>query len=330
MIKIQSIGRRAILTAAAAAVSVMLPLQVTAQAAWPAKPIKLIVPFAPGGSNDIISRLMAVKLGARLGQPVVVENKAGGGGTIGTEFVVKAPADGYTLLFASASITTNAASGKKLAYDLVKDLEPIGGVAATPFAIVVSQDLKVKTLAEFIALARAKPGSINYGSAGIGGMNHLGTELFSSASKVQLVHVPYKGIGPAFVDLMGGNLQMVLPSVASVIGHIRAGKMQGLAVTSATRSPLAPEIPTAEEAGLPGFRLEVWFGLLGPAKLPASIRKRLNDEINAVLAMPDVKETLAREGSTPMPGTPEEFGSLIRSEIDSWGRLIREKSIQRE
>lgn len=306
----------------------LIPFQLHAQAAWPAKPIRLVVPFAPGGSNDIISRLIAGKLAARLGQSVIVDNKAGAGGTIGTEFVAKAPADGYTLLFASTSITTNAASGKKLSYDPVKDLDPIGGIAATPFAVVVSNDLKVKTLGELIALARAKPNSINYGSAGVGGMNHLGTELFASTAKVQLVHVPYKGIGPAFTDLMGGNLQMLLPSVASVIGQIRAGKMHGLAVTSATRSPLAPDIPTAAEAGMPGFRLEVWFGLLGPAKLPAQVLKRLNEELNTVLAMQEVKDTLAKEGAVPQPGTPEQFGTLIRSEIDRWSRLIRDNNIQ--
>jgi tripartite-type tricarboxylate transporter receptor subunit TctC len=321
-----SVTRRALLAAA----SILLPLHASAQAQWPSKPIKIVVPFTPGGSNDNMARVLAAKLGARLGQSVIVDNKGGSGGTIGTDFVAKSPADGYTLLFASTSITTNAASGKKLPYDPVKDLQPIGMVATSPFAVVVSNDLKVSTLREFIALARAKPKSINYGSAGIGGINHLGTELLASEAKVQLVHVPYKGIGPAFTDLMGGSLQMLLPTLASVTQHVRGGKMRGLAVTGAQRSPLAPEIPTVSEAGLPGFQLEAWFGLLGPAKLPASVVKRLNDELNAVLALPDVKEVLASEGATPHPGTPEAFASLIRSDLARWSRLVKEANIQIE
>ena len=314
----------------AAAACTLLPLHAGAQGQWPNKPFKLIVPFAPGGSNDNLARVLAAKLGARLGQPVVVDNKGGGGGTIGTDFVAKSPADGYTLLFVSGSIATNAASGKKLPYDPLKDLKPIGGIAASPFVVVVANDVKATTLKEFIDLARAKPKSINYGTAGIGGMNHLGTELFASAAKVQLTHVPYKGIGPAFADLMGGNLQMLLPTLASVTQHIRGGKMRGLAVTSIQRSPLMPEIPTANEAGLPGFKLEIWFGLLGPAHMPAGVVKRLNEELNTVLTLPDVKELLAREGATPQPSTPEEFENLIRSDITRWTRLIKDTGIQIE
>lgn len=322
----KSLTRRALLAAA----GILLSLHAGAQAQWPNKPIRLIVPFSPGASNDNIARMLATRLGARLGQPIVVENMAGSGGTIGTAFVARAKPDGYTLLFASSSITTNVASGKTLEYDPVKDLEPIGRVAATPFVIVVSNNVKATSLNEFIALARAKPNSINYGSAGIGGINHLGTEMFASAAKVQLVHVPYKGIAPAFTDLMAGRLQMLLPSLASVIPHIHGGMLRALAVTSAQRSPLAPEVPTAAEAGLPGFQLEAWFGLVGPARLPAPIVKRLNQEINVVLAQPDVKELLSREGVAPEPGTPGEFGALIGSELARWKRLIKDNHIQTE
>ena len=324
-----TVTRRAVLAAAAAA-SLALPLHATAQAAWPSKPIRLIVPFAAGGSNDNIARALGAKLGARLGQQLIIDNRGGGGGTIGTDAVAKSPPDGYTLLLASTSVTTNAASGKKLPFDLLKDLEPVGLAAASPFAIVVSNDVKATTLREFLDLARAKPKTINYGSAGVGGMNHLGTELFASAAKVQLVHVPYKGISLAFTDLMGGSLQMLVPSLASATQQIKSGKMRGLAVTSAQRSPLAPEIPTASEAGLPGFQLEVWFGLMGPAHMPPPVVKRLNEELNAALASPDMKEMLAREGAAPRPGTPEDFGKLIRSDITRWTRLIKDANIQIE
>jgi tripartite-type tricarboxylate transporter receptor subunit TctC len=327
MINRNTFTRRVAIAACAGA---LLPMQAGAQAPWPSKPVKLAVPFAAGGSNDIVARLIAAKLSTRLGQPVVVENKGGGGGTIGTEMVVRAPADGHTLLFASASITTNVASGKKLGYDLLTDLVPIGAIAATPLAIVVSNEVKAKTLGEFIAFARANPKNINYGSAGTGGMNHLGTELFATAAKLELVHIPYKGIAPAFTDLMGGSLQLLLPSLASVIPHIRSGKMRALAVTAKQRSPLAPDIPTAAEAGLPGFQLEVWFGLMGPSGLPPTVLKRLNEELNAVLAMPEVKEVLAREAAWPYPTTPSEYGRLISSEVSRWSRLIKENNIVTE
>jgi len=326
-----NLTRRAVLAiGAAAAATALLFAHTSAQAAYPERPIKLIVPFAPGGSNDILARVLAEKLGGRLGQPVIVENKAGAGGTIGTDFVAKSPPDGYTLLFASTSITTNAASGKKLPYDLVKDLQPIGEVGAGPFVVVVNNDVKAKTLKELIELAREKPGSITYGTAGIGGINHLGTELFASAAKIQLVHVPYKGIGPAFTDLMGGNLQMALPTVSSAIAYIQSGKMRGLCVTGAQRSPLAPELPTCSDAGLPGFQLEVWWGILGPAKMPPAVVKRLNEELNTVLTQPEVREVLAREGATPTPVAPEAFGKLIPFELARWSKLIKDANIQTE
>jgi len=319
-----ALGRRLLLAAAA---TMLLPLQAVAQAQWPTKPVKLVVPFVPGGSNDIIARVLANKLSARWGQSVMVDNKGGSGGTIGTDFVAKSAPDGYTILFASTSITTNAASGKKLPYDLLQDLDPICMVAATPFAVVVSNALKVNTLKEFIDLARKSPGSINYGTAGIGGINHLGTELFALSAKVDLTHVPYKGIGPAFTDVMGGTLQMVLPTVASVVPHVQGGKMKALAVTSPQRTALLPEVPTVAEAGVPGFQLEAWFGLLGPAHMPADLVKRINEDLKVVLAMPDVKEVLARDGTYPRHSTPEAFKALVKSDLERWTNVIKVSKI---
>ena len=330
MIPTKSKGRMALTTLLAGVVAVLLSSGVHAQGAWPNRPLKMIVPFAPGGSNDILARVISEKLGARLGQTIVVENKGGAGGTIGTDFVAKAPPDGYTLLFASGSITTNAAAGKKLPYDLEKDLEPIGQVGAGPYVVVVSNQLKVTNLREFIDLARAKPGSISYGSAGTGGLNHLSTELLAAAAKIQLVHVPYKGIGPALTDLMGGNLQMVLPTLASMIPHLRGGKMRPLAITSAQRSPLAPELPIAAEAGLPGFQLDMWWGLLGTARMPPQAVKRLNEELKAVLVTPDARDHLAREGADPRPSSPADLRKLIHSDIARWSQLKKEANIQIE
>lgn len=323
--------RRAALAAGTTALAAaLLPAHLRAQVAWPNRAIRLVVPFAPGGSNDIIARVLANKLGQRLGQSVVIDNKGGAGGTIGTDAVAKSPPDGYTLLFTSASITTNAAGGKKLPYDPVIDLQPIGLVGAGALLVVVSSDLNATTLREFIEIARKKPKTVTYGSAGLGGMNHLGTELLASAAKIQLLHVPYKCMAPAFTDLLGGNLHMVLPTITSAGPFMRSGKLRVLAVTSAQRSPLVPDIPTAAEAGLPGFQLEHWWGLMGPARLPAPIVKRLNEELNAVLALPDVLALLAGEGATARPGTPEDFGTLIRSDLARWTKLIKEERIQTE
>jgi tripartite-type tricarboxylate transporter receptor subunit TctC len=318
-------SRRSLIAAGAAS---LLATRGGAAEQWPNRTIRLIVPFTPGASNDILARVLTNGLGARLGQSVIVENKSGAGGTIGTEYVAKSPPDGYTLLFASTSITTNAASRESLPYDPIKDLVPIGELGAGPFVVVVSNQLGVNSLQEFLALARAKPKSINYGSAGVGGINHLGTELFAAAAKIQLVHVPYRGMGPAFNDMMAGNLQMGLPTLASVAPHIHSGTMKGLAVTGTQRSPLAPELPTVAEAGVPDFKIEVWWGLLGPAGLPADIVKRLNSDLNAVLELPDVKQSLDREGAVAHPGTPEEFGKLIVDEFARWKELIRDAHIQ--
>ena len=300
------------------------------QSSYPNKPIKLIVPFAPGGSNDNIARVIAMQLSTRLGQSIIIENKGGGGGTLGTNSVAKSAPDGYTLLLTSSSLTTNAATSKKLPFSPEKDLEAIGKIGAGAFVVVVSPKSSVKTLAEFVAQARAQPGTITFGSAGVGGINHLGTELLASAAKIELLHVPYKGIGLAFSDLIGGQIQMLLPSIASAVPHIKAGNMRPLAVTSASRSPQLPDIPTVAEAGVPGYDLEVWWGLTGPAGMPKPVVARLNQELNKVLVSDEMKTLLAREGAEPQPTTPQQFGQLIRSDIERWTRLMKDSYIQTE
>lgn len=319
--------RRALVAAGAA---VLLPSHGSAQVGWPSRPIRLVVPFPPGGGNDIIGRAVAAKLSARLGQNVIVENKSGAGGTIGTDFVAKSGADGYTLLFTSTSITTNAASAKKQPFDTVRDLQPIGLVGAGALVVVVSNDMKVTTLRDLIVLARENPKTVNFASVGIGAMNHLAAELFASVAKVQLVHVPYRGAGPAFTDLMAGTVQLHLPSLSAASEFIRAGKMRGLAVTSPQRSPLAPELPTMAEAGLPTMECEIWWGMLGPANMPPAVVQRLNTELNAVLAQPDMRDLLAREGATPRPSTPAAFATLIQTEIGRWAKVIKDANIQIE
>lgn len=300
------------------------------QSSYPNKPIKLIVPFAPGGSNDNIARVIAMQLSTRLGQSIIIENKGGRGGTLGTNSVAKSAPDGYTLLLTSSSLTTNAATSKKLPFSPEKDLEAIGKIGAGAFVVVVSPKSSVKTLAEFVAQARAQPGTITFGSAGVGGINHLGTELLASAAKIELLHVPYKGIGLAFSDLIGGQIQMLLPSIASAVPHIKAGNMRPLAVTSASRSPQLPDIPTVAEAGVPGYDLEVWWGLTGPAGMPKPVVARLNQELNKVLVSDEMKTLLAREGAEPQPTTPQQFGQLIRSDIERWTRLMKDSHIQTE
>lgn len=298
------------LAASVAIAAAILPSQAGAQGTWPERPIRLVVPFAPGASTDGVARMLAPKLSARLGQNIVVDNRSGAGGNIGIQSVVKALPDGHTLLFTSTTVVTSAAAaGKKLPYDPVKDLTPIGEAGSVPFMIVVPETVRAATLADFVAQARAKPKSMSYGTGGVGTITHLATELFASAAKVELLHVPYKGVGAALPDLLAGRLQVLLPTVAVGMPYVRAGKVRGLAVTSAQRSPLAPDLLTAAEAGLPGFQVEAWWGVLGPARLPSPIVKRLNGELNAVLGSPDIREMLAREGARVRTGTPESLAT---------------------
>lgn len=325
MKKFQNLRRRQNILLAAC---FLLPGWGLASEDWPKRPIKMVVPFSPGGSNDNIARLVSIKMGEKLGQPMVVENKAGSGGLIGSDSVAKSPADGYTLLFTSSSIVTNAVSGKKVLHDPQKAFTSIGKICSSPFAIVTANKVPGAKLSEFIAYAKENPEKVHYGTAGVGGMNHLATELFARAAGIKVVHVPYKGISQSYNDIMGGNLEMMLPSLTSIAPHIMAGKLRGLAVTSKTRSPLLPEVPTAIEAGLPGFELEVWFGLMAPAGLPAKITQQLNATLNQVLADPDIAKAFAKEGVTALPGTPDDLKKQITSDTEMWQKVIRDNNIK--
>ncbi|MBB3014050.1 tripartite tricarboxylate transporter substrate binding protein [Cupriavidus alkaliphilus] len=329
-----SLSRRAVFAAGVSAVAAaLLPKQARARASWPDKPIKMIVPFGPGASTDTIARYIAGKLSQRLDQQVVVENKVGAGGIVGTNFVALQPADGYTLLFQSSPYVTAPLMGgasKKHVYDPTKDLQAVGMVGAAPFMIVVGNEVQAKSLRELINLARTKPHSINYGSSGVGTFNHLGGELLGITANIKLVHVPYTGFGPVMTDFLGGRLQMLVATFPAALSYVRAGKIRALAVTGAQRSPLMPELPTMSEAGVPGYELEGWWGLLSPPGLPASILKRLNDELNAILAMPDTIKLLAHDGATPRPGSPEHFTNLIRREDARWRKVIHDAQLSTE
>ena len=266
----------------------------------------------------------------RLGQPIYIDNRGGGGGIIGIDAAAKAPPDGYTLLFATTAFSTIASTARKLPYDPVKDFTPIGEIGATPLLVVVPATSQVKTLRELIDLAHAKPNTVSYGSGGLGSMSHLGMELLGAEAKAQFLHVPYKGIAPAFTDLMAGNLQVALSTFASASKLIEGGKLRGLAVTSAQRSPFAPNLPTAAEAGLPGFQIDFWWGLLAPARVPPAVVKRLNEELNAVLVETDMRDVLARDAAVPVPGTPDALGKLISLDMARWSKLIKDANIRTE
>lgn len=328
----KSLPRRAVFAAMAIAVATtLLPDRASAQSAWPSRPIKLIVPFGPGASNDTIARVLAAKLSERIGQAVVVENKVGAGGAIGTAYVANQPADGYNLLMGSNPLTMAhliGVAGKKPPYDPVKQFQPIGQVGAAPLVVVVSHNVKATSLREFAEQARSSPGGLNFGSAGNGSLNHLGVELLTSALDIKLLHVPYTGLGAATTALLSGDIHMLLPSYPAGMPLVRAGQVRALAVTGAQRSTLLPDVPTAMESGVPGFQLEAWWGLLGPAGMPAPVTKRLNDELNTILAMSDIRELLAREGATPNPGTPEDLGKLISAEVLRWSQVVKHARIE--
>ena len=323
-------GRRACLfTLAAGPAAALLPPLAHAQAgAWPDKPIQVVVPFPPGGITDNVARAMLPRLSAALGQPLVIDNRAGAGGSIGTAQVAKAAPDGHTLLVAFDTHAVNPLL-YKLPFDSEKDLAPVALIGTSPLVVVTPADFPANSIRELVAMAKARPGALNYASTGAGSSNQLAAELFKMTVGADLVHVPFKGGAPAITELLGGRIEVMFVSAASVLAHIRAGKLKALAVTSRERMPQLPEVPTVAES-YPGYEAQSWMGLLAPGRTPPEIVRRLNAEVQATLQTPELKALFQAQALRYQPTTPEEFGRFIHTETERWGMVIRRAQIKVE
>jgi tripartite-type tricarboxylate transporter receptor subunit TctC len=314
--------RRQFLHLAAGAAVLPAVSHIARAQAYPARPVRIIVGLAPGGANDILARLVGQWLSERLGQPFIIENRPGGGGNIATEAVVRAPADGYTLLLLGPFSAINATLYDKLNFVLLRDIAPVASFFRGPTVLVINPSVPAKSVPELIAYAKANPGKLNLASAGIGSNPHMAGELFKMMAGVDLVHVPYRGSGPAFTDLLGGQVQVYFPGTVSSIEYIRAGKLRALGVSTMTRVDVLPDIPTLNEF-VPGYEASGWFGIGAPKATPAEIVDKLNKEVNAALDDPKMKARLADLGGTPLPGSPADFGRLIADETDKWAKVIK-------
>jgi tripartite-type tricarboxylate transporter receptor subunit TctC len=289
---------------------------------YPDKPIKWVVPYTPAGTTDVLARIVAQPLTQLLGQNVLVENKPGAGNNIGTEFVIKSAPDGYTMLLVNPANGINASLYKTLNFNFIRDIAPVAGIVRTPNVMVVPPSLPVKTVAEFIAYCKANPGKVNMASSGSGTSVHLSGELFKSMTGCNMLHVPYKGAGPALVDLMAGQVQVLFDNLPSSAGHIKSGSLRALAVTSAARDPSLPNVPTIAET-VPGYEATAWFGIGMPKGSPRAAIDRVNAEVNRILADPKMREKLAELGGIPIPGTPEDFGKIIAAETQKWEKVVK-------
>jgi tripartite-type tricarboxylate transporter receptor subunit TctC len=295
---------------------------------YPSKPIRFVVPFPPGGTTDIQGRMIADKLGPRLGQQVVIDNRGGANGAIGMEIVARAPADGYTMIISTVGTWTVSPHLSKLPYDVLTDFAPLIHIATTPGVMIVHPSVPVTSVKEVIALARQRPSELTFGSAGVGGFGHMCGELFSVLAKVKMTHVPYKGSAPALTDLMGGHIQLLFNSALPTVPHITSGRVRALATTGARRMSILPDLPTVAEAGVPGYENSTWSALGLAARTPQYIVDRLNREINAVLQLPDVQEAARAEGSMITGGTPEQFREILKSELAKFGKLVKAAGIK--
>jgi tripartite-type tricarboxylate transporter receptor subunit TctC len=321
--------RRHVLHLAAGAAALPAASRIARAQAYPSRPVRLIVPLAPGGATDIVARLMGQWLSERLGQPFVIDNRPGGGTNIGTEAVVQAPPDGYTLLMASSANTINATFYDKLNFNFIRDIAPVATISSNTLVMVVHPSVPAKSVPEFVAYAKANPRKLNMASPGNGSPNHVSGELFKMMTGVDMVHVPYRSGGPALTDLLGGQVQVMFPAIVSSIEYIRAGRLRALAVTTATRSELLPDIPTVAEFVL-DYEASNWFGVCAPNATPAEIVEKLNKEINAGLADSKIKARLADLGATTLPGSPSDFGKHIAEETEKWAKVIQFAGIKPE
>jgi tripartite-type tricarboxylate transporter receptor subunit TctC len=294
---------------------------------YPSRTITLIIPFAAGGSNDIVARAIGKELTRAWGQPVIAENRAGAGGVIGAAAVAAAPPDGYTLLLVSSTFTINAAIRKTMPFDTIKDFTPVAFVARSPLLVTASNKLAVKSAKELLALAQSKPGQITYASSGLGSINQIAAELIALSAGVKLTHIPYKGGAPALNDLLGGHVDIYVSSLPQVLQLAQSGQANALAVTSAKRAPLLPNVPTLDESGIAGFDLASWWGIVGPAGMPANVVNALNAEIGNMLTSPDLSKFLANEGAEAETMTPQQFGDLMRKETQRWIEVARQANI---
>lgn len=323
--------RRCLSWAALAVTSALggLALPSHAQSAkWPDKPVRLVVGYPAGGATDAIARLVATRLAEQLGQPITVDNRPGANSNLGAEYVAHAPADGYTLLVYSVAQTINATLYPKLGYDPQKDFVPVGMIAKIPNILVVPAGSPVRTVADYVRVAKATPGGVTFASAGSGSSTHLSAEIFKTSAGVNLLHVPYRGSSPAITDLIGGQVQSMFDNAPSALPHIKTGRLRAVAITSAKRSPLLPDLPTVAESGFPGFEVHSWFGLAAPAATPRAIVDRLNAELGKVLASADLQQRLQDLAATLEAGTPEQMQALIASELKRWAVVVKSSGAQ--
>lgn len=313
-----------------AVVGLVTSLSIQAQTPYPTKPIRLIAPVSAGGGLDNIARAVAERLSKRLGQSVIVDNLSGGGGAIAAQTTAKAAPDGYTIMIAYVGTHGTNPAVRKLNYDAIKDFTPIGMIGATPNVLIINPKLPINNLAEFIAYAKKNPGKLSYGSSGPGTLTHLGLEQLKMASGIDMVHVPYRGIAPAFTDIIGGQTDAMLPTLFAAIPYLETNRVRALAVTGLKRSPTEPNVPTFKELGYPGFDGQQWYGIAGPANLPEPIVNKLNTELNKVLASSEFSQKMASEAMTVMPMTPQQFGTYIKDDIARWTRVAKDRHIELE
>ena len=317
------------LTALLACLVLAAPLA-HAQTDYPSRPVRIIVPFPPGGAADTLARIYGQRMAEDWGKPVVVENRPGAGGVIGTEALAKAAPDGYSLIVVTVGHAVNASLMPKLPYDTAADFAPVALLATLPSLLVVNPALPAKDVKELIALAKAKPGSVTYASSGTGSTSHMSAALLSSMAGVSMVHVPYKGASAALNDVMGGQVQMTIDVAVSAVPQVKAGKLRALAITSAKRSSLLPDLPTIAESGVPGYEFSAWYVMLAPAKTPAAIVDKVSAEAKRIAGLPEVRERLNALGAEPASGSPAEVGALLKSEMERWAKVIKEQNIKVE